>query len=382
MFNEGIDVPEVNVVVFLRSTSSETIFLQQLVSGLRKADGKSKVLVLDFAANCERIEMVRKLVRQVREHQEEAATTTRRPYSDEVAATGPRTHLALSLDGVEFSEQAWQLVELIEAVRARIRGYTKEELIEQLQRKAKELGRTPTGLDISADPRLAHAATFRIIFGSYNQALVAAGLKILRPSYTKKQLVAQLQRKTAELGRLPVGPDIQADPDMASWKTFFNVFGSYNLALEAAGFGAWEREAKYTRAELLAQLQHKAEELGRTPTMHDVDYDPDMASVTAYKKSFVTYSAAVMAAGLTPNRKTDASKLSPGQDVVVIRPTIAAHTASTLLSQVLTKARALGRPPRASEVDADGTMASAKEIKVALRASNWSEVVSHIRPYI
>lgn len=65
MFNEGIDVPDARLVVFLRSTSSRTIFEQQLGRGLRRAPGKDKVTVLDFVANVERINFVRELGRHV-----------------------------------------------------------------------------------------------------------------------------------------------------------------------------------------------------------------------------------------------------------------------------------------------------------------------------
>lgn len=61
MFNEGIDIPDARLVVFLRSTSSRTIFEQQLGRGLRRSPGKDKVTVLDFVANVERINFVREL---------------------------------------------------------------------------------------------------------------------------------------------------------------------------------------------------------------------------------------------------------------------------------------------------------------------------------
>lgn len=61
MFNEGIDIPDARLIVFLRSTSSRTIFNQQLGRGLRRSPGKDKVTVLDFVANVERINFVREL---------------------------------------------------------------------------------------------------------------------------------------------------------------------------------------------------------------------------------------------------------------------------------------------------------------------------------
>lgn len=51
ILNEGIDIVEVNQVIMLRPTESPIIFVQQLGRGLRKADGKNYVVILDFIGN-------------------------------------------------------------------------------------------------------------------------------------------------------------------------------------------------------------------------------------------------------------------------------------------------------------------------------------------
>jgi hypothetical protein len=48
LFNEGVDVPAVDTVLFLRPTDSPTLFLQQLGRGLRRLEGKTVCTVLDF----------------------------------------------------------------------------------------------------------------------------------------------------------------------------------------------------------------------------------------------------------------------------------------------------------------------------------------------
>lgn len=48
LYNEGVDIQEVNTILFLRPTESLTIFLQQLGRGLRLAEGKECLTVLDF----------------------------------------------------------------------------------------------------------------------------------------------------------------------------------------------------------------------------------------------------------------------------------------------------------------------------------------------
>lgn len=52
MFNEGIDIPEVDTILFLRPTESLTVFIQQFGRGLRKAKGKTHVDIFDYVGNC------------------------------------------------------------------------------------------------------------------------------------------------------------------------------------------------------------------------------------------------------------------------------------------------------------------------------------------
>jgi superfamily II DNA or RNA helicase len=55
LFNEGVDVPDVDLIVFMRATHSRRIFVQQLGRGLRLSPRKSKVVVLDFVTDLRRI---------------------------------------------------------------------------------------------------------------------------------------------------------------------------------------------------------------------------------------------------------------------------------------------------------------------------------------
>lgn len=54
IYNEGVDIPEVNTVLFLRPTESLTVFLQQLGRGLRLAEDKECLTVLDFVGQANR----------------------------------------------------------------------------------------------------------------------------------------------------------------------------------------------------------------------------------------------------------------------------------------------------------------------------------------
>lgn len=87
VFNEGVDVPDVNIIAFLRVTHSRRIFVQQLGRGLRLREGKDTLHVLDFVSDVRRIA---------------AALRLRRALS-------PRDHESLELSGghrIEFSDAA------------------------------------------------------------------------------------------------------------------------------------------------------------------------------------------------------------------------------------------------------------------------------------
>ena len=55
VFNEGVDVPDVNIIAFLRVTHSRRIFVQQLGRGLRLREGKDSLKVLDFVTDIRRV---------------------------------------------------------------------------------------------------------------------------------------------------------------------------------------------------------------------------------------------------------------------------------------------------------------------------------------
>ena len=66
LFNEGVDVPDVDLIIFMRSTHSRRIFVQQLGRGLRVSPNKKNVIVLDFVTDLQRIAEVIELDKAVR----------------------------------------------------------------------------------------------------------------------------------------------------------------------------------------------------------------------------------------------------------------------------------------------------------------------------
>ena len=76
IFNEGVDIPALDTVMFLRPTESLTVFLQQLGRGLRKAPGKTHLVVLDFIGNYKRAHWIPALL--AGESPEQGAASGRR----------------------------------------------------------------------------------------------------------------------------------------------------------------------------------------------------------------------------------------------------------------------------------------------------------------
>lgn len=117
IFNEGIDVPEINTMVFLRGTESKMIFLQQLGRGLRTSEGKGKVIALDFAASWQRIMLIAELKEKVQTIYEDrgprSSTTTKRPRQQREYFGGDD----MVPFEFSFSKDALDAVNIVEKIR-------------------------------------------------------------------------------------------------------------------------------------------------------------------------------------------------------------------------------------------------------------------------
>lgn len=166
LFNEGIDIPETNLLIFMRHTGSRTIWLQQLGRGLRKTPNKDYVHVLDFVGSLERLNEVKELAQAVeREPLDEASL-----FDDE-----PRERKAVLHDStleVKYSEEAAKVLTLLEHMKMQLNS--RELLIDKLRGYFEQHGLIPTikeleqsQPDVSFDQIATH-------FGSYHSFLLAA----------------------------------------------------------------------------------------------------------------------------------------------------------------------------------------------------------------
>jgi superfamily II DNA or RNA helicase len=87
IFNEGVDVPDVNIICFLRVTHSRRIFVQQLGRGLRLAPHKERVTVLDFITDIRRAAAALGIKREMERLETETMTV---PESSEISFSDAR----------------------------------------------------------------------------------------------------------------------------------------------------------------------------------------------------------------------------------------------------------------------------------------------------
>ena len=137
LFNEGMDFPNVQVLLFLRPTESKTVFVQQLGRGLRLCSGKDRVRVLDFIGNYKRANQIRKYL--AKDSQVEVVT-------DE---NGRRTKKVV----YEYSKGCEvrfdkSVEEILDRQDAEALGHDRDDLKENYFALAESLQRKPTKQDL------------------------------------------------------------------------------------------------------------------------------------------------------------------------------------------------------------------------------------------
>lgn len=167
LFNEGIDIPETNLLIFMRYTGSRTIWLQQLGRGLRKTPNKEYVHVLDFVGSLERLNEVKALSRSVQNKKLD------KEHLEDIEKKSDKTQIVHdgSLE-VHYNESAAKVLELIEKLKYRLN--TREILIEKIRCYREEISHIPLINDLENaldDVSFDQISTY---FDSYYGYLVAA----------------------------------------------------------------------------------------------------------------------------------------------------------------------------------------------------------------
>ena len=132
MFNEGVDIPEIDTVLFLRPTQSPTIFLQQLGRGLRKSENKTHLTVLDFIGNYKKANLV--------------------PFLLSDSAYDKKTLLSESVLEFEYPEHCYidfdfELIDIFR-IQARQEMRIKDKILMEYDSVKEDLKRRPSRMDL------------------------------------------------------------------------------------------------------------------------------------------------------------------------------------------------------------------------------------------
>ena len=309
MLNEGIDIPRTDLVIFLRVTQSKIVFYQQLGRGLRLAEGKEKVLVLDFVSTADRLELLYQL-----EYEFETGQS-RYPRKKQ---NGKHKYLTLDFDSSIFKDRQVDIIELIEKARSYSMlnrpTMERDEIINALKKHAKIIGRTPTKRSICEDVSMPSFESIVQTFGSFNKALIASGFT---PNYqdrremlySKEEILELLKLKAEEIGNTPTHDSVNNDPQMPNAYNIAKVFGSFNEALKQAGLKPnLQTKRRFSRDEILESLKQKAAETRQMPTYKMLDEDEEMPSPYQVCKTFGSFANAFVEAGLLEEHKKPTQK--------------------------------------------------------------------------
>lgn len=157
LFNEGVDIPAVDTLLFIRPTESIAVFTQQVGRGLRIAEGKSHCVIIDCIGN------YRNANRKLRIFKPHLKANERLKL-DEVE-TIPMTDCVLHFD--------LDVIDLLEEMTRKNRNY-RQQIIDAYFELKMELGRRPTYLEMYLNSNVLELNLSRE-FGSYVGMLAEAG---------------------------------------------------------------------------------------------------------------------------------------------------------------------------------------------------------------
>jgi len=185
----------------------------------------------------------------------------------------------------------------VSETRSNASRVSKREIIRELRSLATRLGRAPCARETNERASFG-AAVVRQRFESFEAAVRQAGLEPYQPkeanSYTKSEVIDAIQRLADELGESPTNDEMAARGD-CSPETARRLFGSWNDALRAAGLPPRLR-SEIPTDELLAAIDDLADQLGRVPRWADNRREGEF-SVTTYRNRFGSWKRALAAAG-------------------------------------------------------------------------------------
>jgi hypothetical protein len=171
-----------------------------------------------------------------------------------------------------------------------------EVLLAEIRRLASEMEKTPSEEDMMAHGN--HSInTYKTHFGTWNEAVEAAGLDPNpdRTERSQEALLTDIERAADDLGRPPTRREMSEYTEFDPI-TYRNHFGSWKQALKAAGLDPRPARERVSDDELLEELQRLTNDLEEPPTTTDMEEEGEYSPGTYYKR-FDTWGDALKAAG-------------------------------------------------------------------------------------
>lgn len=184
--------------------------------------------------------------------------------------------------------------------------YSRDDLLEYLNKLAERLERSPRMVDVEQDPEAPSLNQFKTVFGSWNQAKEQAGLETFRKEgqvepYTDEELLDLLRKLDGETDGPVTQRDMNKKDRYPSAVTYQRRFGSWNKAKTKAGLDTIEEDEtrpEYTDEELLAKLREVAEDLDHPVTIRDIEKIDDFPDHATFERRFGSWNKAKVRAGL------------------------------------------------------------------------------------
>lgn len=229
MFNEGIDITDIDMVMFLRPTESPTVFMQQLGRGLRTSPGKDYLTVLDFIGNYEKAGRVRYLLTGRNSLKGTFSYTKKEDYPDDC--------------WIDFDMKLIDLFERMDKKELNVKSMVRNEFY----RIKEELGHRPNRLELFT---MMDEVIYQILLTNNKHSPFKNYFKFLKEN---DELTLEEQRlletkaieflnmiETTKMTKVYKMPVLQAFVNqdhlvqnltnidvLTSWKTFFNQNGNW-----------------------------------------------------------------------------------------------------------------------------------------------------------
>lgn len=177
-----------------------------------------------------------------------------------------------------------------------------KEILDDLVRVRQALERTPTVQEYKQHGEYSYS-TVRRRFGKWNNALEAAGWDVnVKTDIDREKLLNDIKRVEQELGRTPTARDYDEDGKYST-STVSQLFGKWNLAIDAAGYDI-NKELKINREKLLNDINRVGKEVEGTPTVRDYIEHGEYSHETM-RRVFGGWNDALNAAGWEVNNEAN-----------------------------------------------------------------------------